>query len=288
MSESPVFMGGAGRSGTTLFVDMLGLHPRWSPVYETDFVIELAGLLFGNHGLRFAEVSGKVLRYMDDWSGPLPVRPHNKRPYERYHHGPHYILFDRSFVMGRTAELLREVEKGRESEGFRDFLVALFNEHCRRDGKPRWINKTPAYIVHLPLLHSLFPSLRFIHCVRDGRDVALSIITRPFGPIDLRGAAVWWADRVAKGVRFGREYPDQYLEVRFEDLVRHPEDTLRRMLEWLGEDGNPEEILRHYGQEAVELDSSRLGVWQQRFSPEERQMFHEIAGGPLDYFGYGA
>ncbi|SES71567.1 Sulfotransferase family protein [Salinibacillus kushneri] len=31
---SPMFIGGAGRSGTTLLVDLIGLHPNISPVYE--------------------------------------------------------------------------------------------------------------------------------------------------------------------------------------------------------------------------------------------------------------
>jgi len=288
MSETPVFVGGAGRSGTTLFVDMLGLHPRLSPIYETDFVVYLAGLLFGNRKLGSAEISAKVLRYMDEWSEPLPLRPHTKRSYERYHHGPHYILFDRAFALERTAELSRDVEKGRARDGFRDYLVALFEEHCRIDGKPRWINKTPAYVLHLPLLRSLFPTMRFIHCIRDGRDVACSIVTRPYGPSNLQQAASWWANRVAKGVKFGRNHPEQCLEVRYEDLVRHPEETLGRMLEWLGEDGNPEQTLHHYTQNAVPLDPSRLGVWEERFSPEERRIFRGIAGEMLDYFGYDA
>jgi len=287
MSECPVFIGGAGRSGTTLVVDMLGLHPHLSPIYETDFVLQLAGLLFASQGLTYPELSEEVLRRMDHWSESLPHRPHNKQPYERYHHGPHYILFDRNFVLACTSDLLRDIEKGRVREGFRDFLVALFEEQCRRDGKPRWINKTPAYVVHLPLLRRLFPEMRFIHCIRDGRDVACSIVGRPFGPGNLPEAALWWADRVAKGVKFGREHPDQYLEVRYEDLVRRPAETLRRMLEWVGEDGDPEEILQQYGKDAVELDSSRLERWKGSLSPEQNRMFREIAGDTLSYFGYG-
>ena len=41
----PVFLGGAGRSGTTLAVDMIGLHPELSPIYETSFVVELITLM---------------------------------------------------------------------------------------------------------------------------------------------------------------------------------------------------------------------------------------------------
>ena len=140
----PVFIGGAGRSGTTLVVDMLGLHPRISPVYETDFVMQLGKLLFSGRERSAADLRAQVTRCMDEWTKPLPLRPHHKREHEQFHHGPHYILFDRPFALERTAELLREALAGRAAQGFRQFVVSLFEEHCRRDGKPRWVNKTPS------------------------------------------------------------------------------------------------------------------------------------------------
>lgn len=282
----PVFIGGAGRSGTTLVVDMLGLHPRISPIYETDFVLQLAGLLFGEHGLSLQEIRGRVIRRMDEWTRPLPFRPHSKRDYEQFHHGPHYILFDRAFALERTTELLKQVAAGRATDGFRDFVLTLFEEHCRRDGKVRWVNKTPAYVNHLPLLRALFPTMRFIHSIRDGRDTACSAVTRSWGPQNYRKAAAWWANRVKRGVAFGRKYPEQYLEVRFEDLVQNPIEHLGRMLTWLDEEGRSEEILRFYQEDGVRLDSSRIGEWRRTFSQEDNRAFWELAGEMLVHFGY--
>src|SRR5215210_2075995 len=119
MTEAaPVFLGGAGRSGTTLIVDMLGLHPRISPIYETDFVIQLINLLF-NRNLSPVEASAHVIECMDHWTKPLPLRPHNKHEQERYHHGPHYVLFDRPFAMDRARELATAISLGETDAGFR-------------------------------------------------------------------------------------------------------------------------------------------------------------------------
>src|SRR5262245_57826679 len=108
MDKAPVFIGGAGRSGTTLVADMLGLHPDISSVYETDFVFELLGLLSApakpdEHTLQ------RITTVMDVWTRPLPLRPHSKREHEKFFHGPHHILFERPFAMARTSKLVENL-----------------------------------------------------------------------------------------------------------------------------------------------------------------------------------
>lgn len=283
----PVFIGGAGRSGTTLLADVLGLHPRFSPVYETEFVILLARLLLAKTAAPLAEIERRIVQCMDDWTRPLPSRPHSKREYERFHHGPHHVRFTREFALQRTDELLSELRAGRRAEALRRFVTALFCEHCRQDGKLRWINKTPAYVLCLPQLRQVFPDMRFIHCIRDGRDAACSAMTRHWGPSDFRQAATWWLRNVKPGVAFGRAYPAQYFEVRYEDLVRAPADCLGRLLAWLGEPGGAEEMLVDYHQRGVRLDPSRIGDWERTWSPADRVSFSNTAGGMLAHFGYG-
>jgi hypothetical protein len=155
---APVFIGGAGRSGTSLVVDMLGLHPRLSPIYETDFLLQLMRLLFSAppvsvNTLPINSLGEKIDQIMDEWTKPLPHRPHNKRQHERFHHGVHHILFDRPFALEQTPHLREAVANAQAPAGLRTFIGKLFAEHCRLDGKPRWINKTPDYVQHLPILH---------------------------------------------------------------------------------------------------------------------------------------
>jgi hypothetical protein len=285
--NEPVFIGGAGRSGTTLVVDMLGLHPRLSPIYETDFVLLLMALAL-EKPTRAKMLQKDIVRIMDEWTKPLPHRPHNKREHEKFHHGAHHILFDRLFAMDQSRRFIEEVIGGRAIPGLRALVHSLFAEHCRLDGKPRWINKTPDYVQHLKTLHELFPDLRFIHCIRDGRDIACSVMTRPWGPKTIPEAAAWWKDKIQSGVEFGKAHPTQYLEVRFEDVVRDPAAQLRRILAWLGEEDCSAQMLAHYREGVVSLDESRIGDWKARFSSDDLRAFTAHAGHLLEHFRYTA
>src|SRR4051794_27962840 len=69
-----------------------------------------------------------------------------------------------------------------------DAVRAVFAAYAAAQGKPRYADKTPHYVSHLPLLAERFPEARFVHVVRDGRDVALSLLEVPWGPDDVEGA----------------------------------------------------------------------------------------------------
>ena len=107
----PIFIGGAGRSGTTLLVDLLGLHPDISPIYETDFVTILVKLFYSkkSKNLSIQEKKNKYRAFIYKWSEPLPKRPDNKRKHEKYVHGPHYILFSKEKIRNKTDEFLNKL-----------------------------------------------------------------------------------------------------------------------------------------------------------------------------------
>ena len=212
------FIGGCGRSGTTWVVDVLGLHPALSPIYETDFVLAVACAICEG------QPREEILGYMEAWCRDLPHRPHSKRSYERYVHGPHHVLLDR---LGRG-------EGG--AAPFRDFVEQLFGRHAERDGKPHWINKTPSYVLDLDLLQQVFVDMRFIHVVREREATARSILGRPWGPDDIETARTDHATNVEAGRRWGTVNPGSYLEVRYEDLASDPRRTVSRALDWLGLD----------------------------------------------------
>ncbi len=281
----PVFIGGAGRSGTTLVVDMLGLHHALSPIYETDFVLMVAAEIFSKKDV--GQIEQNIWQVMDNWTHPLPHRPHNKRRHEKYFHGPHYILFDRKFALIQTQTLLNNLH-GDRVNAFQIFIKTLFAEHVRLDSKQNWLNKTPAYISQLNFLKTVFPDMKFIHCVRDGRDVGCSVITRPWGPRTFLEAAPWWRDTVEKGIQFGQQNQQHYLEIRYEDLITEPAQILFQVFTWLGVVDDTELILKQYQdrENAMSIKNNALQRWKREATPENVVKFEATAGSALAHFGY--
>ncbi len=281
MRSRPLFIGGAGRSGTTLAVDLLGTHEVLSPVYETDFVLQVARELLRRRPL--AEVATAVRAIMDRWTAPLPLRPHNKRDHERYLHGPHHVLFDRATALEATEVLLRGLSADPVG-AFRTFVEGLFERHAALDGKPRWVNKTPAYVGALPFLHHVWPDLLFVHCVRDGRDVARSVLTRPWGPSTWGEAGAWWRDQVLPALTFADAHPGSVLVLPYERLLAQPEASIAPVLAAAGLDGAERTVARYLASGA-ELDPARTGGWVAE--AEDDLAAFEVAGAPtLRALGY--
>jgi Sulfotransferase family len=277
----PLFVGGCGRSGTTLAVDLLGMHSRLSPVYETAFVIDLPPLLFRDTGLSALVVADRIRDIMAAWSRELPHQPHEKKSYERYWHGPHHVLFDRAFALARTEALIERFLAAEPEDGFRDFVGALFAEHARLDGKPGWINKTPRYVLMLGTLLHLFPDMIYIDCVRDPRDAVASMLSRSWGPKSAEEGARFWLACVEKAAAFRRKAPDRHVEIRYEALLAEPRAVLAATLARLGLADESEAMLARY-RERVALRPDR-GAER---DPAVAGPVAEIAGAAMARLGY--
>jgi Sulfotransferase family len=120
-------------------------------------------------------------------------------------------------------------------------IGAVFAAYAAKHGKPRWGDKTPAYMRYLSLLERLFPDAVYVHLIRDGRDCALSFLGMPdeapartwAHPTNVAGFACQWVaeirDARALGVRVG---PSRYLEVRYEELVSGPERVVEAVCDF--------------------------------------------------------
>jgi len=111
---------------------------------------------------------------------------------------------------------------------YRAALEAPFLAYAALHGKPRWADKTPYYVGELDLVKSVFPEARIVNLVRDGRDVALSLLRVPFGPSNVWAAARQWRAAVDAGDAAEARYGDDVLTIRYEDLVADPEPVVRR------------------------------------------------------------
>ena len=90
-----------------------------------------------------------------------------------------------------------------EAVPYKRFLGDLFQLYAEARGKPLVGDKSPSYVTSIPKVHALWPNAKFVHIVRDGRDVCLSVMNwKKAGRIAGRYAtweedpvsttALWW------------------------------------------------------------------------------------------------
>jgi hypothetical protein len=199
------FVIGVGRSGTTLLRLMLDAHPELAIPPETRFVPRLI----------------VAARPPDATAAEVVATLTAERNWADFGLEPDVVL-----------ERLRAAPKVTPRAAVRSF----FEAYAARFGKERWGDKTPVYGRRMPLIARAVPEARFVHVVRDPRDVAVS--WRHFR--ELRGddplTAEHWAQAWAQTIietRVKASRVAHYLEVRYEDLVSEPEATLRSVCEFI-------------------------------------------------------
>ena len=122
----------------------------------------------------------------------------------------------------------------------RRFAVSIYeNVFVAKAGASVFLEKSPNNSLNAELILRCFPEAKFIHVIRDGRDVAASMLAARSGwgkiwaPRYGGRAAIEWRDAVRSSRRL-RDLTERYIEVRYEDLLNRGEAELRRVVDFLG------------------------------------------------------
>lgn len=269
----PFFVLGAQRSGTTMLRLMLNNHPRLAVPHETVYVTQ-----FYRNLLRYGDLAqqANMRTLLDDIAAHPQV------------------------VKGRLIDD-KEAVLAHDPTTYAELIDAIMTCYAQTQGKVRWGDKTPYYTLDIDVLHSIFPHAKFIQIVRDGRDVALSQRQISWCSSNSFRLAEDWAHKTTLCHKVGRVLgPDQYLELRYEELVRDPEPVLRQVCDFLGEsfdarmlhyhetakDVVPGDSLKWHRNSVRAPDASKIFAWKNTMPESERIIFEEIAGPTLEYFGY--
>lgn len=178
----------------------------------------------------------------------------------------------------------------------RDIIAGLFEKNAAGEGKPRWGDKTPYYVLHLPKLLEWWPDAQIIHIIRDGRDVALSMFGRrhDFRAYNTYHVAKQWQHYVETGHTQGRLLPaSQYLELRYEDMIGDQKSALQRICAFLGEAYSDELLEYKKSGEAGKtpllqkpVQKSNRDKWKSGMTPWQIRVFESAAADTLNKFNY--
>src|SRR5215210_6188691 len=117
---------------------------------------------------------------------------------------------------------------------YADLVRALFAAYARSRGKDHAGDKTTGNALWFTWLADHFPRSRFVHTVRDPREVCMSRVVQIFNKGGLPGAARHWRAHVAAARAASAALGDRMLEIRYEDLVSEPRAQLERLCGFIG------------------------------------------------------
>ncbi len=284
----PVIVG-CPRSGTSLLAVMLDAHSQLAIPPETTFLPRVMGMRGESASLRsefFQTVSTDRVS-VSNWSD-----------------------------FGLDIDAFRH-----RLEAIRPFTLAagvraFYEMYTQSQAKNRAGDKTPGYVYTMDHIQALLPEAHFIHVIRDPRDTVLSWRKAWFAPTqDLGALGQFWRQHIEVGRRLGTSLR-HYMELRFEDLVDHPERELRRVCAFVGLDYEPgmldfasrgeariaqlqgrqtldgrmvsrEERTSIHANLAKSPRRDRVGVWRQEMPASEQRRVEAAAGPLLAELGYG-
>ncbi len=221
---------------------------------------------------------------------------------------PRLLEYDRFAKSGIRREDLEELMPSGEPISYATFVTGVFDLYGQSQDKPLVGDKTPAYVRSIPTLNSLWPEARFIHLIRDGRDVALSTINwdrsakladrfATWREDPVTTAALWWKHMARAGHESGLVLaPNLYHELRYEALIQAPEIACRALCRFLDVPYDAAMLTFHEGRTKARpgLDAKKawlpvtsgLRDWRTEMSEEHTERFEAAAGGLLDELGY--
>jgi hypothetical protein len=209
---------------------------------------------------------------------------------------------------------LERLLRGSAPTSYSAFVTALFDLYGARKRKPFVGEKAPNYVRKIPTLHDLWPRAKFIHLIRDGRDVYLSVkkwTTKegvrqerklaerfPAWQEDPTGAsALFWEWHVRLGRESGASLgTDLYYEIRYESLVADPDGACAGLCDFLDVPYDDAMVRFHEGRQRTDpgLSAKRawlpptsgLRDWRTQMAAERVIRFEAAAGQLLDELAY--
>lgn len=204
--DTPFFILGCVRSGTTLLRDIIRIHPRLESPEETHF-------------FRWADPYASP-RYEKQYIGTKLFEGHRELDKVSYKDFAGMLLVSRD---------RREISEL--------YARAYLKSHNNLSG--RWFDKTPQNIYGILLLNYMFPTAKFIHIYRNPYNVVSSLKEgKVMAKHEVKGGINYWMESMIMFNEF-KKMPGtegRLFELKYEDMVASPKRDITDVLEFLNED----------------------------------------------------
>ncbi len=283
------FIVGCPRSGTYLLSNMLDQTGQIAIPTETHFIPLFSRYAFLAGNLKNVTARTRLLRAIYAFLEIWLTRAEMERGFDEM--TKHSLL--------TTQDEFEKIVQ--EARTYPETIHAIYEKYAMLKGKTLYGDKS-AFFQHIPLEdldHASGRQGKFIHIVRDGRDVFLSWRKLSMGPENLAIAARVWRDHITQKRRWGTLHPERYCEIRYEDLLENPEREARRLCEFIGIEFNPEMLNFHSSEMAQAIanssthsmlgkpiDAANREKWRTQMTSEDIAYFDWVAGAALATTGY--
>ncbi len=262
--EHLIFSGGTGRSGTTIIGRLLSRHSKIAMAKPA----EIKFLTSGN-GLLDLHLGRKVGRYK---SLLITERLHLERfKYRLFHDW--WSRDDKSggitgLQSGIPREVLEEIFSLMKSQFDTDktysiqlFMSSFVDHQLKSFGKKLWIDTTPINLSRAVEIENLLPNSKFIHMIRDGRDVIASVIRERWGPNTYDEGLIWYRKRMIKSLTSTKILDSKVLTLSLEDLViNNRKPSIEKLLSFL--ELKPEPKFNNFFDEIIRESSISRRRWK--------------------------
>lgn len=287
--QSPIFIIGNPRSGTTLLRLMLTCHRDIVIPPECGFAVWW-----------YEKYRKWTNDYTDQQMEEFLCDLFNSKKFETW-----------NLNKGLLKEFLQEKKTSTYSELVSS--VYEFYAGTRKKGFKRWGDKNNFHLNHVDAIFNLFPGAQFIHIIRDGRDIACSykdvagsIYKSPYAPQLPAGVseiAKEWVDNINR-IResFNAVGWDKVIEIRYEDLVSFPEETLKKICSFLNEEFDmamldfhllnreqglePRDLLEWKSKTLQSVTTSQMGRYKRCLTDAEIRIINDVAAEILTVYNY--
>ena len=256
-SLNPVFVGGTGRSGSTIVGDLLDHHPAITVTIPME-----VRFITGNNGI--ADALAKAGKPAGLKAAELAVdRIHNRWFFRTENVGLHTSM-SREFVTETTDRYLAHFENSPQHAS-QVLVYSIMEKVALGCDAERWVDTTPANARKANLITPIYPQHKVIVMVRDGRDVAASFVHQDFGPSDVFEAVALWEKRMIKSDQAAKRCAaGVVLTLDLQDLVVTERDaSLDLILEHCELDDSLE--MRDWFNARVTPDGAHAGRWRRDF-----------------------